>query len=76
MPPDTDTQLAEIKETLARQQKTLDMLVRQQGPDMPGGGRTHWKRMLILAAVILIAGSLMGYKYYLILKSITDQYPS
>ncbi len=66
--------LKEIRDLLKDQQKTLADIKAARG----GGyfGHLHWKFLIVMTVVTLIAGGFGAYQYYKILQSIIDQYPS
>jgi hypothetical protein len=64
--PDIETQLKDIRATLASQQQAIDELKERRVPEgMP------WKITLFLAVGVLAVGLYAVYRYYLVIKSIT-----
>ncbi|MFA6522821.1 MAG: hypothetical protein WCS85_00405 [Candidatus Peribacteraceae bacterium] len=66
--------LIEIRDALKSQQKMLEE-IRASRPSGRVTGTSHWKFMIILAGVVLIAGCVGAYQYYRILQSIISQFP-
>jgi hypothetical protein len=71
--PALETELQEIRDALKEEKQTLQEIKTAQSHGF--FGRPRWRYLLIMGLIVLCAGGYLAYRYYLILKSITDQTP-
>lgn len=74
MADDVKTLLKEIRALASVQQQILEE-VRARPAKQARWGKAYWKYLIVVSIIALGAGGYASYQYYMILRSIIDQYP-